>query len=66
MLVLSRKHGEAVIIGRNVVVTVLSIGRNRVRLGIRGPADVPVHRSELARRRASPGGGREPVATAAR
>jgi carbon storage regulator len=34
-------------IGRDIEVTVLKIHGNRVRLGIRGPADVPIHRKEL-------------------
>lgn len=50
MLVLSRKRGERVIIGRDVEVTVLKVGRNRVKLGISGPAEVPVHREEVLRK----------------
>jgi len=47
MLVLSRKQTERVFINDNVVVTVLSIRRNKVRLGIEAPMEMPVHRSEL-------------------
>jgi len=47
MLVLSRKVDEKIVIGPDVVVTVLEIRGNRVRLGIEAPRNVPVHRSEL-------------------
>jgi carbon storage regulator len=50
MLVLSRKHGEQVVIGRDVVVTVLGVRNGRVKLGFSGPAEVPIHREELAQR----------------
>ena len=49
MLVLSRKVGEQIVIAENVTVTVLEIRGGRVRLGIQAPADVPVHRREVAR-----------------
>jgi len=44
MLVITRKTGERLIIGHDIEVTVLKIRGNRVKLGIRGPADVPIHR----------------------
>lgn len=47
MLVLSRKHGEAIRIHDHVTVTVLAIRGNRVQLGIEAPGDVFVRRSEL-------------------
>ena len=53
MLVLSRKHGEAVRIHDQVTVTVLAIRGNRVQLGIQAPDDVSVQRSELPRQPAS-------------
>jgi carbon storage regulator len=48
MLVLTRKIGERIWIGKEVVVTVLSVQGHRVRLGIEAPASVPVRRDELA------------------
>jgi carbon storage regulator len=48
MLVLSRKVGEKIYIGENIVVTVAEIDRGRVRLGIEAPRDVPIWRDELA------------------
>jgi carbon storage regulator len=47
MLVISRKPGEKLFIGDDIVVTVLEVNGNRVRLGIDAPADVPLLRSEL-------------------
>lgn len=47
MLVLSRKRGECLRIGQDVEVTVLEVHGNRVKLGVVGPRNVPVHRDEL-------------------
>ena len=47
MLVLSRKLGEAIIIGDGIRVTVLDTGGGRVKLGVVAPAEVPVHRQEI-------------------
>ena len=50
MLVLSRKCGEAIVIGDGVTVTVLGVEGGRVRLGFVAPLDVPIHREEVHRR----------------
>ena len=47
MLVLSRKKGERIVIGDNIVVTVIDLRKGGVRLGIEAPREVPVHRKEL-------------------
>jgi carbon storage regulator len=47
MLVLSRKLGERIFIGDNVVVTVFEIDRGKVRLGVDAPRDVPIWREEV-------------------
>jgi carbon storage regulator len=47
MLVLSRKPGEKIVIGENIVITVVAIVNNRVKLSLDAPADVPIWRSEL-------------------
>ena len=47
MLVLSRKTHEGIWVGDTVFITVLSIGRGRVRLGIEAPQDVHIDREEL-------------------
>lgn len=49
MLVLSRKLGERICIGRDVTIQVVSIERDRVRLGVVAPRDLPVHREEVAK-----------------
>ena len=47
MLVLSRKSGQKLLVGRDVVLTVIEIEGNRVRIGIEAPAQVDVFRAEL-------------------
>jgi carbon storage regulator len=47
MLVLTRKVGESIIIGDEVVVTVLENKGNQVRIGIAAPMNIPVHREEI-------------------
>lgn len=47
MLILSRKVGEAIIIGDNVNITVLSSAGKTIRLGIEAPKEIPVHREEI-------------------
>jgi len=47
MLVLSRKKNESVLVGENIVVTVLKIEGDKIRLGIDAPADVEIDRSEV-------------------
>ena len=50
MLVLSRKVGERILIGDGVVLTVVRIQGDKIRLGVVAPANVAVHREEVARR----------------
>lgn len=47
MLVLSRKKDERIVIGGNIVITVIDVRGDKVRLGIEAPSDVPVHRQEI-------------------
>ncbi len=49
MLVLSRKPGESLLIGNDVVLTVVEVRGNRVRIGIEAPKEVKVLREELPR-----------------
>ena len=47
MLVLSRQRDESIMIGDNVVVTIVDIRGDKVRLGIEAPSEIPVHRQEV-------------------
>jgi carbon storage regulator len=49
MLVLTRRAGESVMIGDDVVITVLEARGDVIRLGIQAPRDVQVHREEVYR-----------------
>ena len=47
MLILTRRPGEAIRIGDEVEVYVVAVNGNQVRLGIKAPRNVPVHREEI-------------------
>jgi carbon storage regulator len=47
MLVLSRQRDESIVIGDDIVITVVDIRGDKVRLGITAPTSVPVHRKEV-------------------
>jgi len=47
MLVLSRQRDESIMIGDNIVVTIVDIRGDKVRLGINAPSEIPVHRQEV-------------------
>ena len=47
MLVLSRKPNEAVRIGQEIEVVVLEVHGDRVKLGFKAPAEMPIHRGEV-------------------
>lgn len=49
MLVLARQRGESIVIGDNIVITIVDIRGDKVRLGISAPGQVPVHREEVYR-----------------
>ena len=51
MLVLSRRQGEAIVIGGGIRVSVAEISRQRVRLTIEAPTEVRVDREEIWKRR---------------
>lgn len=50
MLVLSRRIGETLHIGNNIQVVVLNVNGNQIRLGIKAPREVSVHREEVYKR----------------
>ena len=47
MLVLSRHRDESIVIGDDIVITVVDIRGDKVRLGINAPVQIPVHRQEV-------------------
>ena len=47
MLILTRRIGESIRIGPQIVVTVLGLKGSQVRIGIGAPKDVEVHREEV-------------------
>ena len=47
MLVLSRRKGEKIVIGNEIMVEVLSVTKDGVRLGITAPKTTSVHRHEV-------------------
>lgn len=47
MLVLTRKTNQSIMIGDDVEVSVLAVARDKIRLGITAPREVPVFRKEV-------------------
>ena len=47
MLVLTRKTNQSIMIGDEIEVSVLAVSRDKIRLGITAPRDVPVYRKEV-------------------
>lgn len=50
MLVLSRSHGEKIMIGAEIEITVVSVAGQQVSVGIEAPKNIQVHREEIYRR----------------
>ncbi|HEY1066277.1 MAG TPA: carbon storage regulator CsrA [Pirellulales bacterium] len=50
MLVLTRKSGDQVLIGEDVVLTVVEVRGDRIKIGIAAPVETPVHRDEVYQR----------------
>jgi carbon storage regulator len=53
MLVLTRRHGESIVIDGGITVTITSVSHDRVRMGIDAPPEIAILRSELERDSAS-------------
>ncbi len=71
MLILTRKEGESINIGDNIVIKVVETGKNSIRIGIDAPKDVTVLRQEVfesiqKENIASAEGDRKDIAAAAR
>ncbi|MGI6413495.1 MAG: carbon storage regulator CsrA [Syntrophomonadaceae bacterium] len=47
MLILTRKINEAIIIGKNIKITVISVDGNQVKLGITAPNNLSIFREEI-------------------
>ncbi len=47
MLVLSRHRDETIMIGDDIELTVVDIRGDKVRIGIKAPSNIPVHRKEV-------------------
>lgn len=47
MLVLSRRLGEEIKVGKDITLKIVDIERGKVRIGVTAPREVPVYRSEL-------------------
>lgn len=47
MLVVSRKVGQKIVVGSEIVLTIVRISRDKVKVGIDAPTDIPVLREEL-------------------
>ena len=50
MLILTRRVGESLMIGDDVTITVLGVKGNQVRIGVKAPKEVAVHREEILNR----------------
>jgi carbon storage regulator len=55
MLILTRKVGEIIMIGDDIVVKVLGVRSGQVKIGIEAPRELPVHRHEIFERIRSEG-----------
>lgn len=50
MLILTRNRNQSIIIGDDIIITVLGVKGNQVRFGIDAPKEVSVHREEIYNR----------------
>ena len=50
MVMLTRRVGQSLMVGDDVMVTVLGIEGTQVRIGVNAPNEVPVHREEFYER----------------
>jgi carbon storage regulator len=50
MLILTRRVGETLMVGDDVVITVLGVKGNQVRIGINAPKEISIHREEVYNR----------------
>ena len=43
MLIISRKKDQKIILADDIEITILEVGRNRVRFGVKAPKHIPIH-----------------------
>jgi carbon storage regulator len=60
MLILTRRPGEAILIGENIEILVKEVGRNHVRLGINAPREITIRRVETLDSSDADKGAKEP------
>lgn len=65
MLILSRRVGESIRIGKDIEVVILGVKGNQVRIGVTAPRDIEVHREEIYQRIHGPDLGHQPKAVGA-
>ena len=61
MLILTRRVGESLMIGDDVTITVLGVKGNQVRVGVKAPKEVAVHREEILNRIEEASAEKEPL-----
>jgi carbon storage regulator len=49
MLVLKRKEGQRIFVGKEIIITLVAARAGAAKIGIQAPPDVPVDREEIAR-----------------
>ncbi|TBR42179.1 carbon storage regulator [Marinomonas agarivorans] len=47
MLILTRRLGESLVIGDNIVITVLGVQNKKVRIGVEAPESITIYREEI-------------------
>jgi|TARA_B100000795_G_scaffold222246_1_gene177102 carbon storage regulator len=47
MLILTRRVGESLIIGDDIVINILGVKGNQIRIGVNAPKEISVHREEI-------------------
>ena len=47
MLILTRRIGESLIIGDDIVINILGVKGNQIRIGVNAPKEISVHREEI-------------------
>jgi len=50
MLILTRRIGESMRIGNDITITIMGVKGNQVRIGVKAPKNVEVHREEVYQR----------------